>query len=220
MSEIKRIFISRKLTSESRIRKIATGHYIKDQSLIQFSQLVFDPPESDWVFFYSRNAVRFFFEETNLELYPYQYACLSSGTAEELSKCVLDISFVGKGNPSEVAKQFQEVRKPNEPVCFIRANNSVDSIHNLIKSENTFSIPVYDNQPIEDIPVEDFDILIFTSPMNVDVWFSVNEYKDQTIIVIGNTTESAVKKYISKNIKVANQASEDAIAESLNELLD
>ena len=219
MSDIKRIFISRKLTSDSPIRKIAEGHYIKDQSLIQFSQLEFDPPEADWVFFYSRNAVRFFFEETNLELFPYQYACLSDGTAEELSKYVLDISFVGNGKPEEVAQLFQEVRKPYEPVCFIRANNSIDSIHNLLKSENTFSIPVYNNQPIKDVLTDDFDILIFTSPMNVDVWFSVNEYQDQPIIVIGNTTESAVQRYTIENIKVANQPSEEAIAKLLNEIL-
>lgn len=216
----KRIFISRQLVSNSPIRKVAEGHYIKDQSLIQFSSLIFDPPETDWVFFYSRNAVRFFFEETNLELYPYQYACLSHGTAEELSKYVLDISFVGNGSPSEVAQQFQEVRTSNEPVCFIRANNSVDSIHNFLNAGNIFSIPVYDNQPIKNVPVEDFDILIFTSPMNVDVWFSANEYKGQSIIVIGNTTQSAVKKYATKNVRVADQPSEEAIAELLNEILN
>ena len=217
---MKRIFISRKLSYDSPIRIVAKGHFIKDQSLIQFSPLEFDPPEADWVFFYSRNAVRFFFEETNLELHPYQYACLSHGTAEELSKYVLDIAFIGNGKPKEVAQQFQEIRKPYEPVCFIRANNSVDSVHNIMKSENSFSIAVYDNKPIEDIPVEDFDILIFTSPMNVDVWFGANEYKDQPIIVIGNTTESAVKKYNIENIKIAKEPSEEAIAQMLIELLN
>ncbi len=219
MSDIKRIFISRKLTNDSPIRIVAKGHNITDQSLIQFSALKFNAPEADWVFFYSRNAVRFFFEETNLELYPYQYACLSDGTADELNKYVLDISFVGNGKPNEVALQFQEIRKPNESVCFIRANNSLDSIHNLLKSENTFSIPVYNNQPIKDVPIEDFDILIFTSPMNVNVWFSANEYKDQSIIVIGNTTELTVRKFTGKNIMVADQPSEEAIAVLLNELL-
>jgi uroporphyrinogen-III synthase len=219
MSDIKRIFISRELSSDSPIRKVAEVHSIKDKSLIQFSPLEFDPPEADWVFFYSRNAVRFFFDDSNFELYPYQYACLSDGTADELSKYVLDISFVGKGNPSEVAQQFQEVRKTNEPVCFIRANNSIDSINSLLDSKNTFSIPVYDNQPINDIPIEDFDILIFTSPMNVDVWFSVNDYKGQSIIVIGNTTASAVQRYTIENIKVADKPSEEAIAKLLQKMV-
>ncbi|MFT4535572.1 MAG: uroporphyrinogen-III synthase [Saprospiraceae bacterium] len=219
MSNLKRIFISRKLSSDSPIRTVAKGHFIKDQSLIQFSSLEFDPPEADWVFFYSRNAVRFFFEETHLELYPYQYACLSHGTAEELSKYVLDISFVGNGKPEEVAQQFQEVRKPYEPVCFIRANNSVDSIRNLLESENTFSIPVYDNQPIEDIPVEDFDILIFTSPINVNAWFSNNKYVNQTVIAIGKTTESAVKKFVNKEVLVADEPSEIALCNVLSKLL-
>ena len=219
MSGSKRIFISRKLASDSPIRKLANGHYIKDQSLIHFSPLDFEPPETDWVFFYSRNAVRFFFEGSNLELYPYQYACMSTGTAEELAKHVLDISFVGNGKPEEVTQLFQETRKQHEPVCFIRPNNSVDSVHNLLKSENTFSIPVYDNQPIEEIPTEDFDILIFTSPMNVDAWFRKNKYVDQAVIAIGKTTESAVRKFVDEEILVANEPSEYGISKLLLELV-
>ena len=154
-----------------------------------------------------------------MELYPYQYACLSAGTAEELGKYVLDISFVGNGKPEEVAQLFQETRKQHEPVCFIRANNSVDSVHNLLKSDNTFSIPVYDNQPIEEIPVEDFDILIFTSPMNVDAWFSKNKYVDQEIIVIGSTTKNAVLRHVNRDVLVANEPSEDGITKLLLELV-
>lgn len=219
MTDSKRIFISRQLASDSPIRKVANGHYIKDQSLIDFSPLEFEPPEADWVFFYSRNAVRYFFEDSNLELYPYQYACFSTGTAEELSKYVLDISFIGNGKPEEVTQLFQDVRKQHEPVCFIRANNSVDSVHNILKSDNTFSIPVYDNQPIEEVPTEDFDILIFTSPMNVDAWFSKNEYRDQEIIVIGRTTKNAVLMHVSRDILVASEPSETGISKLLLELI-
>jgi len=219
MGKKKRIFISRQLASDSPIRNVAQEHYIKDQSLIHFSPLEFEPPEADWVFFYSRNGVRFFFENTNLELYPYRYACMSNGTAEELSKYILDISFVGNGKPEEVAKLFQNARKEHEPVCFIRANNSVDSVHNLLKSDNTFSIPVYDNQPIEVIPVDDFDILIFTSPMNAVAWFSKNDYADQEIIVIGSTTKKAVLRYVSREMLVANEPSEDGISRLLSELV-
>jgi uroporphyrinogen-III synthase len=219
MLDKKRIFISRSLTDDSPIRDVSGRHYLYDQSLISFSSLDFDPPEADWVFFYSRNAVRFFFENSNLELYPYQYACLSTGTAEELSKYVLDIAFIGNGRPKEVAQLFQEVRKPYESVCFIRALSSVNSIYHLLKSEHTISIPVYKNEPVEEVPTEEFDILIFTSPMNVDAWFGKNKYLDQTIIVIGKTTESAVRKFTNKNILTAQKPSEDEIAKILMEVL-
>lgn len=219
MSETKRIFISRRLASDSPIHKIAEGHNVTDQSLIYFSPLEFDPPETDWVFFYSRNAVRYFFEDTNLELYPYLYACLSEGTAEELSKYVLDISFIGKGSPDKIAQQFQEVRNPHESVSFIRANNSIDSIFNIIGSENALSIPVYDNQIINQVPTEDFDILIFTSPMNVDAWFGKNDYKEQEIIVIGNTTRNAVSRHVNRDVLVASEPSEEGIASILERIV-
>ncbi|MFT6333755.1 MAG: hydroxymethylbilane synthase [Saprospiraceae bacterium] len=219
MLDTKYIFISRQLTNNSPVRKVAKGHSIKDQSLIHFSPLEFEPPEADWVFFYSRNAVRFFFEESNLELYPYQYACMSDGTADELSKYVLDIEFVGNGKPAEVASQFQKVRQPYESICFIRANNSIDSVHQIIKSDNTYSIPVYDNQPIKEIPTEDFDILIFTSPMNVDAWFDANKYVDQTVIAIGKTTESAIKNHINQEVLVADEPSEHGLAIVLSVLI-
>jgi len=218
MTGSKKIFISRSLTDDSPIRKVAQ-HIIHDQSLISFSPLPFDAPEADWVFFYSRNAVRFFFEFGDFELYPYQYACMSNGTAEELSQFVLDISFIGEGRPEDVANQFQNERKPYEKVCFIRANNSVDSIFKLVGTQNDTSIPVYDNQPITEIPKDDFDILIFTSPMNVDIYFENNEYNNQPIITIGLTTESAVKKYTNNKVQVAKEPSEESIAEELKNLL-
>ena len=219
MSKKKRIFISRQLAENSPIRKAAQDHILIGQSLIRFSSLEFEIPEADWIFFYSRNAVRFFFENSNFELYPYQYACLSYGTADELSNYVIDISFVGNGKPMEVAKSFQNIRKPSESVCFIRANNSVDSVHNLMKSENTFSIPVYNNEPIEEVPNEDFDILIFTSPMNVDAWFGKNEYRDQKIIAIGYTTRNAVSKHVSQDVLVADEPSEDGLARILESIV-
>lgn len=219
MTNPKSIFISRSLGPNSPLRKVAVSHSVTDLSLIKFSPLEFDDPESDWIFFYSRNAVRYFFENKNYELYPYQYACMSSGTADELNKYILDISFVGNGKPEEVARQFHQERKPYEKVCFIRAKNSMDSVYKLVGMEQDFSTPVYNNIAIDVIPTVQYDILIFTSPMNADAWFAKNKYIGQPIIVIGSTTKAAVLKYSDEACIVASEPSEVGIADALSRML-
>ena len=56
-----KIFISRALSEGSPIFDLSQELIVKDQSLISFNALRFDAPEADWIFFYSRNAVRYFF---------------------------------------------------------------------------------------------------------------------------------------------------------------
>ena len=216
---MKNIFISRSLNSLSPIRNTARNHVLIDRSLIEFSPIEFEEPRADWIFFYSRNGVKHFFKGGNYELYPYLWACLSEGTADELSHYVTDISFVGNGSPDEVATAYKDLITPDKITCFIRAEHSLDSINKSIGNDNDFSIPVYNNKPSQTIPSQPFDILIFTSPMNVDAWFNKRKYNDERIISIGKTTAKHLQGYGIKDIITSNRPSEEAIAESLKHLL-
>lgn len=215
----KRIFVSRELTETSPILSAAKAHSIVGQSLITFSPLSFERPEADWVFFYSRNAVKYFFEADNYALYPYSWACMSEGTADELSKYVMDLHFVGKGKPYEVAEQFEEIRSQSEVACFIRAAHSIDSVKTLTNRESDFSIPVYNNVPVVELPADDFDILIFTSPMNVNCWYDAYEYSSQKVIAIGETTANALSRNGVADVLIAQEPSEKAIAVVLDQCL-
>ncbi len=217
---MKRIFISRNLNPSSPIRQIIGKNQLTSQSLIQFSALNFEDPQADWIFFYSRNGVKYFFERGSYELYPYLWACMSEGTADELSHYITDISFIGKGTPEKVAHLYRDSLKPGQVTCFVRAENSLDSIHKQLDQINDFSIPVYRNSPIKEIPNQEFDILIFTSPMNADVWFDKLEYKNEKIISIGNTTANhLVNRYGIKNVLIAEKPSEASIAKCLQSLI-
>lgn len=216
---MKRIFISRSLHLSSSIRSIAKDHFLLDQSLIEFSPLEFEDPRADWVFFYSRNGVKYFFEGGNYQLYPYLWACMSEGTADELSQYVTDISFVGNGSPEEIATAYDEHIQSDEATCFIRAKHSLDSINHILKNEKDYSIPVYDNKLIQDIPSQVFDILIFTSPMNVDAWFTQRKYNNEILLAIGDTTANHLKSYGVKDVIISNRPSEDSIAKSLKSIL-
>ena len=215
----KRIFVSRKLAEESPILSVANDSFVHGQSLIEFKPLQFDRPEADWIFFYSRNAVKYFFEADNYELYPYSWATLSQGTADELSKYTLDIDFIGNGKPHEVAEQFVATLGPSEQTCYIRAQHSIDSVRTLIENSSDFSVPVYSNNPVQDLPTDDFDILIFTSPMNVNCWFDTYKYREQMIIAIGDTTANALNIKGVVKVLVAEEPSEKAISEILRNCL-
>ncbi|MEM9547219.1 MAG: uroporphyrinogen-III synthase [Bacteroidota bacterium] len=217
---MKRVFISRNLKPSSPIRKVLGNHTFLDISLIRFGKLDFEAPQADWIFFYSRNGVRYFFQDNNYELYPFLWACMNEGTADELSHYVTNISFVGNGTPNEVAQSFKIEINTNQVVCFIRAKNSMDSILKQLGESHHFSIPVYTNDPIDGAPDQSFDILIFTSPLNVDAWFKSNPYKNEKVISIGNTTADHIKESIGiTNVIVAEHPSEEAIAKRLKQIL-
>ena len=144
---------------------------------------------------------------------------MSEGTADELSHYVTDISFIGNGAPEEVAKHYQTITKPHTSTCFIRAKNSVDSVRSLINRDQDFSLPVYHNSIIEEIPNGEFDILIFTSPMNVEAWFGKRSHSQEQIIAIGHTTAKKLKEYNILDVTVSNQPSEMGMAESLHTLI-
>ena len=218
---MKNVFISRILKPSSPIKNIIGNNHLVAKSLIQFSALNFEVPQADWIFFYSRNGVKYFFENGNYELYPYLWACMSTGTADELSHYVTDdISFIGTGTPEEVANSYKTAVSTEQVTCFVRAEKSLDSIHKRIDQPNDFSIPVYKNSPITDIPKQKFDILIFTSPMSADAWFKNREYNSEKIISIGPTTaDHLLSTYRIENVIIATSPSEESIANCLQSLL-
>jgi len=62
---MKTIFISRKLSKDSffKTKLEEAGFTIHGKSLLKFSAIPFQKtPKSDWIFFYSKNGVKFFFQ--------------------------------------------------------------------------------------------------------------------------------------------------------------
>jgi len=216
----KQIFISRSLKNDSPLLEVSAGHHLTAKSLIDFSGLPFTVPQADWIFFYSRKGVQYFFAQGTYQFYPFLWACLSEGTADELSKYITDISFIGEGSIDQIAHYYAQRVPTHEVTCFIRANESQDSIHKKLNRSKDFSIPVYDNRLIADIPLQDFDVLIFTSPLNTDAWFARRRYQSEKILAIGQTTANHLRRVHGiDRVIVADHPSEAAIAECLIKIL-
>lgn len=75
---------------------------------------------------------------------------------------------------------------------------------------------IYDNQPIAEPPFSAADVLVFTSPMNAEAYFSKNILeKKQRVVAIGETTAGALRELGVAEIEIAAEPTEKGLAEAV-----
>jgi uroporphyrinogen-III synthase len=219
---MKKVFISRHLDDGSIFYKTlkANGFAVHGESLLTFNPVPFASPQSfDWVFFYSKTAVRFFLDNgqcPNLE--GKKLAAIGEGTANALIERGHHPHFIGDGEPVTAAARFLEVAKGRR-ILFPRAKESRQSIQRLL-GDAIFAVDlvVYENTPRTDFTLSDYQILVFTSPMNALAYFSIKTWKGEAVVAIGNTTASALHQIGIEQVHVATAATEEALATLVLEL--
>ncbi len=222
VKEKKKVFISRGLMAKSYFQKAlqAKGHQVYGQSLIEFEGVHY-PQQSisntDWVFFSSQNGVRYFFEQNPEVSKTTQLAVIGNGTLKAVQQYGHVPAFVGNGkNISQIAEAFEQLAK-GQTVLFPQAQNSLQSIqkhlNGHIQSQN---LVVYNNIPRQNInlPHNQFDVLVFTSPLNVQVYcqhYAI--HSKQKIVVIGTTTAAALHSLGYTNYVIAYAPDEMSLAD-------
>ncbi len=212
-----KVFISREIGEHNYFRKSLEKHNIEieGRSLIRTFPIVnvLDPfylKNIDWVFFSSRNAVEYFFK-----LKPYlskkiKYGVVGRGSEDALRKYGELADYVGEsGDIKEVAEGFAAL-VDGQTVLFPRAQDSLLSIQKSLKEDTkVVDLPIYETVVEDDIDRTSADILIFTSPSNVDAYFADNLLDPgQQVIAIGNSTG---KKFEEMGVKYALPYSPDEI---------
>ncbi|HEY1040148.1 MAG TPA: hydroxymethylbilane synthase [Bacteroidia bacterium] len=172
------------------------GFTIKGQSLIELKGIPFEEvPACDWVFFSSKNAVDFFFKQ-NPNLQNVKYGCISKQTAMELRQYNKRADFIGQSTDTKlIGKQFSALAG-NAKVLFPIAKESMQSIQSqLVKKENAINLPVYQTLK-HAVEIEDrTDIVVFTSPSNVDAFFEKNRWKmEMSAVAMGEATGKALER--------------------------
>ena len=215
----KSIFISRRLQPESVFMQqlTAEGFKVYDESLVNFQALAFDLKESpNWLFFYSRHAVRFFFNQLQDTdwLQGIKLAAIGSGTADELRKFRPRVDFIGTGEPEVVAAAFGKIAE-GKRVLFPRARQSRRSIQLLLGQRiQSADLIVYDNLQRTDLDLPVCQVLVFTSPMNAEAYFQVYDLQaGQQVFAIGQVTGKCLRQLGVQEVKVAAQPSEESLAE-------
>lgn len=194
----KKVFITKTFKEDDYLLKALQrlNFEIEGKSLIEFKQIrIKELPKTDWVFFSSKHAVRYFMQQ-NPQVDNVKFGCIGSSTSAELRQFGKRADFIGQSTDIKlVGKQFSS-RVGNSKVLFPIARGSMQSIQwQMVKRDNVVNLEVYATlkHSIEISP--DYEILIFTSPSNVEAYFEKNTiHPHQKVIAMGESTGKALEK--------------------------
>ncbi|WDF56500.1 hydroxymethylbilane synthase [Mucilaginibacter sp. KACC 22063] len=192
-----KVFISRELSANSYFRRALERHGIEVEarSLIRTVPVMtrFDSyilRSIDWVFFTSKNAVEYFYKLDPKFPHPVKYGVMGAGSEEMLRKHGHFADFVGQSNDTaDVAAEFAKLAN-GSVVLFPGAENPMRSIHKGL-SENTkiIDLPVYETVLDDSAEASSADVLVFTSPSNVENYFERHLLDNgQQVVAIGKAT--------------------------------
>jgi hydroxymethylbilane synthase len=192
-----KVFISREIGEHSYFRKALEKNKIEieGRSLIRTFPIVniLDPfylKNIDWIFFSSRNAVEYFFKLKPALSKKMKFGVVGRGSEDALRKFGELADYVGEsGDIKEVADDFAAL-VGGQTVLFPRAQDSLLSIQKSLKEDTKIvDLPIYETVVEDDIDRTSAEVLIFTSPSNVDAYFADNLLEPgQQVIAIGNST--------------------------------
>jgi len=211
------VFISRDLSEHSYFRKALEKHNItiEAHSLIRTVPVItkFDSyilKHVDWIFFSSKNAVDYFFQLDPLFSKNVKFGVMGSGSEEMLRRKGYFTDYVGTGiDTADVAKAFAALAN-GATVLFPGAEDSMRSIQQGLSADTKIiDLPVYETVKEEDVEASGADVLVFTSPSNVDAYFAENLLDPyQKVVAIGKSTG---KKFDEMGVKYALPFSPDEV---------
>ena len=209
----KKVFITRQVNEKDFLPRALNGigYTLDAKSLIEFKQIAIkELLPTEWLFFSSKHAVRYFFNQKP-SIGKVKIGCVGKATSDELRKFGWRADFIGQSTDTKlIGKQFA-AKVGNAKVLFPIAKDSLMSIQNQFpKKENAISIPVYATlkHSVEIDPA--VNIIIFTSPSNVDAFFEKNKLSPaQFAVAMGDATKNALIKKAVKEAQITTTTSFD-----------
>jgi uroporphyrinogen-III synthase len=194
-----KIFITRNLQAHHLFSSslMAQGFEVHGISLITFNTIAMkNMPQTDWIFFSSKHAVENFFKQKPI-IANQKFGAIGKSTADAIRKFGKRAEFIGQSTDTKtIGKQFA-ARAGSASVLFPIAKGSLRSVQSqFIKKEQTIDINVYETIEHNDAQLPAADILIFTSPSNVNAFFKENKVETHhQIIAMGGATEAELRKH-------------------------
>jgi hydroxymethylbilane synthase len=193
------VFISRSLPEHSYFRKAMAKHniQIEDRSLIKIFPIInkLDPfilKRVDWIFFSSKNGIEYFFQLQPQLSKKVKFGVLGRASEEMLRRFGYVPDFNGEEDgidTPDIAKEFAKIANGGT-VLFPGAKDSLRTVQQALgKDTKIIDLPVYETEMEEIIPPSLAEVLIFTSPSNVEAYFVNNLLEiGQQVICIGKST--------------------------------
>ncbi len=195
----KKVFVSKNFREGDYLPKALTklGFEVEGKSLIEFKlNPIRNFPLTDWVFFSSKQCIKYFFMQKPTLKEGVKFGCISKQTSLDLREAGYRASFIGQSTDTKlVGKQFASVVGSSR-VLFPISQGSMRTIQwQFPKAENAMDLVVYQTikQSIEISP--ETEVLVFTSPSNVEAYFEKNKFApNQKAIAMGEATENMLRK--------------------------
>lgn len=205
----KNVFITRELSESSYLRNALEKHKItiEGRSLIKTFPSInkldsYILRNIDWVFFSSKNAIEYFFRLDPKLPKKAKFGVLGRGSEDALRYFGKKPEFNGEEegiDTKDIAREFAKLANGTH-VLFPSAKGSLRTIQKAL-SANTkiIELTVYETVSDDDVAQSFAEVLIFTSPSNVESYFVNNLLEpDQQVICIGQSTG---KKFTEMGVK-------------------
>lgn len=180
-------------TSKLKERLAILGHELLEISFIRTSIIQFSPDEvrADWIFFSSKNSIRACVQ-AGIDLNNYKLATAGARTSHELGPNYTILFEASSTQIDEQAKAFAKCIA-DDTVCFPTSDKSLLSFTKFIPPSQIQIITAYTTQIIP-VGVPMADILIFSSPSNVEGFLKLNVIlPSQKIIAFGPSTAKSLE---------------------------
>ncbi|SFC45777.1 hydroxymethylbilane synthase [Parapedobacter composti] len=199
------VFITRDVAETSYFYRAMAKHGIavEGRSLIKIFPIInkLDPyilKYVDWVFFGSKNGIENFFRLNPRLRKHTKFAVIGRGSEEMLRQFGHTPHFSGERlgiNMEEIAAEFAKVAS-GTTVLIPRAKESLETIQqSLTPDTKIINLPVYQTRIDTNVDKSNADVLIFTSPSNVEAYFVDNLVDPgQKIICIGRSTGRKIEE--------------------------
>ena len=201
------VFISREVSEQSYFRRALEKHgiQVEGRSLIRTVPVItkldsYILKHVDWIFFSSKNAVDYFFQLQPRLPIGVKFGVMGAGSEEMLRLKGHFANFTGSGgDTADVAAEFAKLANGGM-VLFPGAEDSLKSIQKgLSATTKIIDLPIYETVLEDDVKASGADVLVFTSPSNVDAYFGDNLLDPyQKVIAIGKSTG---KKFDEMGVK-------------------
>ncbi|WP_353127107.1 hydroxymethylbilane synthase [Parapedobacter pyrenivorans] len=199
------IFITRDLSEASYFHRAMAKHGIavEGRSLIRIFPMInkLDPyilKYVDWIFFGSKNGIENFFKLQPRLSKRTKFAVIGRGSEEMLRQFGYAPDFTGERlgiNMEEIAQEFGKIAS-GTTVLIPRAKDSLETIQQSLTADTkVINLPIYQTRIDTDVSKSNADVLIFTSPSNVEAYFVDNLVDPgQKIICIGRSTGKKIEE--------------------------
>jgi uroporphyrinogen-III synthase len=170
-----------------------------------------DVPATDWIFFYSRNGIKYFFQSQAYHT-DNQYAVMGPASANTFYEITgRSPKYTGNGVPGDVAHNFLTYEQ-GRSILFVKAQQSSNSVKELLNNDmDCQDIVAYKNVIKDSIDIPECSHLVFTSSMNAQGYFQKYPYNNEKLYAIGHSTALTIKEIIGKDAAVSENATERSL---------